>query len=266
MQRRTYGELRVTIRSNSDAVGMAAGDDFAATVASLLGERDEITVLMATGNSQRGFRDALRARGDIEWSRITVLHVDEYLGVSDERPESTAWRMRADLVDRVHPKSFIAMRGDHQPVEEEIARYSALIQQLRPSICVMGVGGNGHLAFNDPPADFDSRELVKIVSLTDSTKRQIVDEGRFSSIDEVPRQALTLTIHALLQPENLFIIVPEARKAAAVKAALEGPVTALCPASILRTRPDARMYLDQESSALLAPLRALPSPGVVTGV
>ena len=251
MQNLTYGSLDVTIGNDSAAIGDLAANDFAATAAALLEDRAEISVIMSTGNSQRDFYEALVARDDIDWSRITVMHVDEYLGVSPDRPESTTWRMRSGIVDRVHPRAFHAIDGEGAP-EEEIARYSRLLEELPPSICILGVGENGHVAFNDPPADFDTRELVIQVSLSDASKRQIVGEGRFANPgDVVPDDALTLTVFALLRPDHVIVIVPDARKAVAIQATLEGPIAPSCPASILRSVDGARMYLDQDSSALL---------------
>jgi len=251
MQNLMYDSLAVTIGPDADTIGAAAADDFAASAASLLKERSEIAVIMATGNSQRGFRESIIGRDDIDWSRITILHLDEYVGVSGDRPESTSWRMQHDVVDHVRPKAFHAIDGTADPVEE-MARYSRLLVELQPSICVLGVGENGHLAFNDPPADFETDELLIQAELSEASKKQIVGEGRFAAPgDVVPDQALTLTVPALLEPEHLIVIVPDSRKAAAVKATLEGPISPECPGSILRTVARARMYLDQDSSALL---------------
>ena len=239
------------IADAADEVGKLAAEEFAAAAQAALKSRDEISVVLSTGNSQGSFREAIKARDDIEWSRITVLHVDEYLGVSGDLPASTGWRMNEDFVKHVSPKAFFAIRGDHLPVEEELARYTGLIQELRPSICVMGIGENGHLAFNDPPADFETTEVMQMVTLDDACKRQVVGEGRFPSVEEVPQRALTMTVHALLQPETVLVLVPESRKAAAVKLALEGPISPLCPASILRRNPHARLYLEPDSAELL---------------
>lgn len=251
MQNLKYGSLDVTVGADSAAIGALAANDFAVTAAALLEVRPEIAVIMSTGNSQRDFYDALVARDDIDWSRITIMHVDEYLGVSPDLPESTTWRMRNGIVERVSPRAFHAINGEGG-VEEEIARYSRLLEELPPSICVLGVGENGHVAFNDPPADFDTDELLIMVRLSEASKRQIVGEGRFAKPgDVVPGEALTLTVSALLRPDHVIVVVPDARKADAVKSALEGPVTPECPASILQSVQNARMYLDQESSALL---------------
>ena len=132
-------------------------------------------------------------------------------------------------------------------------RYAAALKEHRPAVCVMGIGENGHLAFNDPPASFDTPEAIQIVAMAQTARQQQVGEGHFATLADVPTHAVTLTIPALIAPAHLLVVVPEARKAPAVKAALEGPITPDCPASILRTCAHAKLYLDQESAALLTP-------------
>lgn len=251
MKHLTYGELTVSIAPSNGALGVAAAQDFAATVRDALEKWDEIAAILATGNSQLSFVSALRERTDIDWSRITILHMDEYLGMAEDHPASFRRWMQENLVTRVKPKAFYGVRGDHEPVEEELARYAELVRDLDPVVCVMGIGENGHLAFNDPPADFDTHELIKVVELDDVCRMQQVGEGHFATLEDTPDHALTLTVHALLRPSSVMVLTPEARKARAVKTALEGPVTPNCPASILQTAPNARLYLDQESSSML---------------
>lgn len=251
MKDQMYDQLNVKTSDSEEELGLAAAEHFAAAVRETLAAREETAVLLATGNSQRSFREAIIDRNDIDWSRITVLHVDEYLGIAPDGPSSTAWRMNEDFVKHVRPKEFFGLRGDHPSPQEELERYSQLVEKLDPTVCVMGIGENGHLAFNDPPADFDTEEVMQIVTLDDACKRQVVGEGRFPSVEQVPERALTLTIHALLQPETVLVLVPEARKAAAVRNALLGPIEPACPASILRRAPHATLYLEPESAALL---------------
>lgn len=251
MQELKYGDLDVSIAQSNDELGAEAAEAFAAAAREALTDRDEIAVILATGNSQLSFVSAVRKRDDIEWPRITILHMDEYLGMADDHPASFRRWMQENLVGPVGPKAFHGVRGDHEPVEEELERYGRLIDELDPAICVMGIGENGHLAFNDPPADFDTREFIKVQELDDACRSQQVGEGHFASLDEAPHRALTLTVHALLRPRTVMVLTPESRKAEAVRAALEGPVTPTCPASILQTQPQAHLYLDQESSALL---------------
>lgn len=253
MKELKYGDLRVTILSSNEELGKVAARDFALATQSALKERSEISIILATGNSQLSFVNALYEQKDIEWSRINVFHMDEYVGI-DVNHQSSFFRWMHEKIElKLHPKAFFGIRGD-VPISEEIARYTALIQKHKPSICVMGIGENGHVAFNDPPADFSTQEIIKLIELDDITCRmQQVNEGHFASLADMPQQALTLTVKALLDPETVLVLTPESRKAKAVKDSLEGPITPTCPASILQKSPNAHLYLDHESSALLTP-------------
>ena len=251
METLKYEELTVHIAESNDALGAAVAESFARAARAALTRRPEIAVILATGNSQLSFATALRERDDIEWSRITIMHMDEYLGMSEDHTASFRRWMKENIVAHVSPKAFEGVMGDHVPVEEELHRYSELLRNLDPAITVMGIGENGHLAFNDPPADFTAAELIKIVDMDEASRNQQVGEGHFASLSVTPSQALSLTIPTLLRPETVLVGTPEARKAKAVKAALEGPITPNCPASILRKQSHAQLFLDHESSALL---------------
>jgi len=253
MDTRKYDELDVLIAHSNDALGKAAADDFASAVKTALESQADIAVILALGSSQLTFFHSLLSRDDIEWSRITVLHVDTYVGISEDDPASGSWRLKNQLLDHVKPKKFLGLHGDHEPVEEEIARYSRIVNDHQPVICVMGMGESGHLAFNDPPADFETEDAVRAVALSEVTRRQIVNGGVFGSIDDVPFYGLTLTIKALLRPKTVLVLVPEPQKAQIVKRVLEEPVSIMRPGSILRHYSNARLYLDPDSSALLEP-------------
>ena len=251
MDSRTYGDLRVTVLDSNEQLGEYAAGVFAAAVRQELAQRDTIAVILATGNSQLSFARAVVRRDDIEWSRVIVLHMDEYLGMSPTHPASFRRWMQENIVEAVHPLRFegIAADGD---ATAEMARYTALLRELKPAITVMGIGENGHLAFNDPPADFTTPELIHVIDMDEVSRRQQVGEGHFPSLAETPTQAISLTIPALLAPEHVLVLTPEARKAVAVRATLEGPIGPMCPASILRTQPQAQLYLDRDSAGLLA--------------
>jgi len=248
-----FDQLTVTIDSSMHAMGVRAAEDVAAALNSELAAHDETSLIVATGNSQLSFLQALRARADLAWDRIRIFHMDEYLGMSESHPASFRRYVREKLVDHVHPLSFYGLEGDAPDAQAEIARYTSLLQRYRPAAVVMGIGENGHLAFNDPPADFETRELVHIVQLDEACRLQQVGEGHFDRLDTTPTHALSLTIHALLQPKRVFVVVPEARKARAVRDALCGPITPNCPASILRTCAHAHLYLDAEAAGWLPP-------------
>lgn len=251
-----YGDLEVRVLPTNAEAGAAAAEAFAVAVNEALATREEIAVILATGNSQLSFIEAATARDDIDWSRITVLHMDEYLGMSADHPASFRRWMRENVAEKVDLKALEGVRGDHEPAEEELARYTRLIEDLEPAICVMGIGENGHLAFNDPPADFDTPELMRLVAMDEVSRKQQVGEGHFPSLAEAPTHALTMTIPALLRPETVLVNTPEARKAEIVKATLEGPITPAVPASILREQPHVRLFLDADSAALLDPAAA----------
>jgi glucosamine-6-phosphate deaminase len=246
-----YGELEVLVAPTDKQLGEAAAEDLASVIKEELAKKDEIAIIMALGAAQDAFYTAIKARNDIEWSRITVLHVDTYMGVAEDRVESGASRMRKHLLNEVKPKAFFPMKGDHEPVEEELERYTKLFNELDPVLCVMGIGNSGHLAFNDPPADFDTRDIIRVVFLDETTRDQVKRAGIFQNIEDVPHYGLSLTMHALLKPRRALVLVHEEDKADTIKNLLEGPVTFMCPASILQTAPHAKLYLNQPAASKL---------------
>lgn len=243
----------LTVETYDD--GRALGAAAAAAVAPVLREelklRGEASLIVATGNSQLAFMQALGLTEDLDWDWISIFHMDEYIGMPESHPASFRRYIREKLVDRVAPRAFFGIDGDAADLSDEINRYSKLLREHKPVACVMGIGENGHLAFNDPPADFQTSATVHVVDLDDACRRQQVGEGHFKSMADVPRQALSLTVPALLRPRHVFVVVPEMRKAQAVRAALRGPITPTCPASILRTCSHARLFLDADSASLL---------------
>lgn len=249
MENVTYDDLDVVILDSNAELGRHGAEVFANAVRAELQQHDEIAVILATGNSQLSFVAALRERDDIDWSRISVLHMDEYIDMPDTHSASFRLWMQRNIVEPFRPKAFHGMLGDHRPIEEEVARYTDLLRELTPAICVMGIGENGHLAFNDPPADFDTEELVHIVTMDETSRKQQVGEGHFPSLDAAPTHAVSLTIPALLAPRHVLVLTPERRKAGAVAATLEGEITPDVPATILRTQPQARLLLDRESAS-----------------
>ena len=246
-----YERIQVTIHDSNDAMGTAAADDLTDILVDAIATHGKASVILATGNSQLSLVTALRQKPGIAWDQVAVFHMDEYLGISAQHPASFRRYFQAKLVPFVHPRVFYGIKGDTRDVEAELARYTALLGEHQPVACVLGIGENGHLAFNDPPADFDTDRVIQVVTLDETCRQQQVGEGHFPTLNDVPEQAITLTVPALLKPTHVLGVVPEARKARAVKAALEGPVTPDCPASILRTVPHVRLYLDRHSASLL---------------
>jgi glucosamine-6-phosphate deaminase len=230
-----------------------AADDAESTIASAVAERGQANVMLATGNSQLAFLAEL-VRRPVDWSRVVVFHMDEYQGMEPDHPASFGRYIRERVADVVHPKAAHYVDGvNPDGGEAECSRYAALIAEHPIDLCCLGIGENGHLAFNDPPvADFSDPLDVKVVALDDACRRQQVGEGHFPSMADVPQHAITVTIPALLRAGRVLAIVPEARKAEPVRRALEGPVGPECPATALRSCPHARLLLDGGSASLLA--------------
>jgi len=243
--------MTVRVFDSNEKLGQIAANDLALLLSRIVSEQGHVSIVLATGNSQLTFFSALRLKSDVPWYAVTVFHMDEYLGMPESHTASFARYLREKLVNHVHPAAFYPIRGDTSDAESELKRYGGLLREFPPDICVLGIGENGHLAFNDPSADFETKKVVHIVNLDSECRMQQVNEGHFPSIDDVPQQAITLTVPALLAAAHVLAIVPEARKAAAVKAALQEPVTPTCPASILRTKAHVTMYLDRESASTL---------------
>lgn len=246
-----YGKLRVSEHATASALGAAAANEFVTIVTGVLDERNTTSVIFASGNSQLSFIESVRASRDLDWRRITVFHLDEYLGMASDHPGGMRRWMQSHLLAYVEPCAFMGIKGEALDPAKELRRYATLLEEYNPAVCVAGIGENGHLAFNEPPADFATRMLLHTVVLSKESQRQQVGEGHFATLEETPKCAISLTIHAMLRPEHLLVVVPELRKAAAVKAALDGPVTPDCPASILKTVEHAHLYLDNDSASLL---------------
>jgi len=244
-------QIPVHVFESNAALGKRAADDLAELLAQAIADHGMASIILATGNSQLSFMQALRVKPEVEWEKMVVFHMDEYLGMSDRHPASFPKYIREKLTDHVHPRAFYPMRGDAPDVDAELARYAGLLDQYPADVCVLGIGENGHLAFNDPPADFETDKVIHIVHLDQKCRMQQVGEGHFATLDDVPTQALSLTVPALLKANRVLAVVPEARKAEAVRASLQGPVTPDCPASILRTQPHVTMYLDVDSASML---------------
>lgn len=245
-------QLAVEIHPTNAALGMAAASAAGATIRAAIAEKGHANVILATGNSQLSLFAGLRATAGVDWSRVRVFHMDEYVGITDQHPASFPRFLREKILNDLRPGAFYPIDGRAASLEQECARYADLLRQYPADLCCLGYGENGHIAFNDPPfAEFNDPLWVKVVRLAEASRRQQVGEGHFPALSDVPTHAITLTIPALLAARRLLCIVPERRKAAAVKAALTGPITEDCPGSILRTVPRATLYLDSDSASLL---------------
>ena len=215
-------------------------------------KRGGARVIAATGNSQKDFIDRLVIERDVPWDRVTLFHMDEYVGLGASHPASFRLWIRTRIEGHVHPKEAHYIEGDAPDVDAEAGRYERLLLSDEIDLAFVGIGENGHIAFNDPPvADFHDPKIVKRVALDDACKRQQAGEGHFESVKAVPSEALTITCPGLFRAKAWITVVPDQRKAEAVKAALEGPITTACPASILRRHPNATVYLDRSSASRL---------------
>ena len=229
--------------------------DAAAQVTTVLraavAQRGVAHAMFASGNSQLEFLDLLVADPTVGWESVIGFHMDEYVGIGTDHAASFARYMQERIVDRARPRAFHLIDGLAVPALE-CARYAGLLREFPLDLCVLGVGENGHLAFNDPAvANFEDPEDLKLVELDVACREQQVGEGHFPGFDAVPIHAITVTIPALLRARSVVVIVPEARKAVPVAAAIDGPVTTACPASILQDCDHATMYLEPASAARL---------------
>jgi len=243
--------LDVEIHADGAALASAAADEAAAILSAAVAERGAVNAMFATGNSQLAFIAALVSRDGLPWRAATLFHMDEYVGVGPDHPAGFRRWIRERIGDRVGARVVHYIDGLADP-EAECARYAALLRAHPLDLCVLGIGENGHLAFNDPPvADFDDPLDVKVVELDLACRRQQVGEGHFPDVDAVPTHAITVTVPALLRARRVIAVVPEERKAAPVRDALLGPVSTACPASALRTSGNATLHLDRGSAGLL---------------
>lgn len=217
----------------------------------IIREKGAARLVLATGASQFSFYEEL-IHTEIDWKKITVFHLDEYRDLTENHPASFRKYLKDRILDVVKPGNINFIAGDASDADAECNRYSDLLNADEIDIACIGIGENGHIAFNDPPvADFNDKKSVKVVQLDDACRNQQLGEGWFQSLNEVPSQAISLTIPAIMRARIISCVVPDLRKATAVKNTLEGPINESCPASILRTHPDATLFLDMNSSSLI---------------
>lgn len=232
-------------------MGESAAADVAAKITALLKVQPEVNIIFAAAPSQNEFLAAFITK-DIEWKRINAFHMDEYIGLDADAPQAFGNFLKERIFSNLPFKSINYLNGNAADVNDECARYQNLLTQYPPDIVCLGIGENGHLAFNDPPvADFNDPKLIKQVELDMACRQQQVNDGCFNSLEEVPTHALTLTIPTLLSAGYLSVVVPGAAKAQAVYNTLNAGVNELNPATILRRHRDAVLYLDKASSTLI---------------
>ncbi len=248
----TVGQLRVCVFASRVEMGRAAAAEAGAEIRRLLVENREASVAFSSAVSQNEFLEALGSDASIDWTRIAAFHVDEYAGMSADHPASFRRFLNDHLFGRVPVAEFRQLDGQAPDLSAECARYAAALRKKPPALAILGIGENGHIAFNDPPVcRFDDPFDVKLVQLDEACRAQQVHDGAFNRLEDVPQVALTLTVSRLMRIARAIVVVPGPTKREAVRRALEGPVEPACPASILRTHPNAVLYLDGDSAALL---------------
>ena len=249
-------KLQVKVFSNRREMGKAAGRAVAAKMKEILKVKKALSVVFASAPSQNEFLEELSRSSDIDWSDVTAFHLDEYIGLPTDASESFGHFLRVKLFEKVRPGNVYYLNGMAGDLEIECKRYAGLLKEHPLDIACIGIGENGHLAFNDPPfADFQDPLLVKVVDLDLVSREQQVRDGCFKTLQEVPKKAITLTIPAILSAKFIYCMVPGPTKAEAVKRALEGPISTSCPASILRKHKNAILFLDSDSAKLVGPVQ-----------
>lgn len=242
--------MNVQIFESKAKLGETAALDAAGIIQQAITARDVAYVIAATGSSQFEFLDVLVTQ-EIDWKKVVFFHLDEYVGLPESHVASFRRYLTERIINRVHPQAFHLINGEAGDPQAECRRVGELISRQTIDVAFVGIGENGHLAFNDPPADFETEEPYIVVDLDQACRQQQVGEGWFSNIDEVPTQAISMSIRQILKARNILCIVPDERKAQAVKACVELDVSATRPASILRNHPGVKLYLDRQSSSLL---------------
>jgi glucosamine-6-phosphate deaminase len=241
--------MEIVILESKEELGKAAARKGTELITGALERRGKANIILATGASQFGMLRELTASG-IDWPKVTVFHLDEYIGIGADHPASFRRYLKERFADLVSPGGFHYINGEADP-REECRRLGTLIGRHPIDVAFVGIGENGHLAFNDPPADFRTGKSYMVVDLDRACRMQQVGEGWFASLGEVPRRAITMTVPRIMKSAAIVCCVPELRKAAAVKASLEKPVSPDVPASILKEHGRAWLFLDRESASLL---------------
>ncbi|HSH81442.1 MAG TPA: glucosamine-6-phosphate deaminase [Herpetosiphonaceae bacterium] len=243
--------MELHIFPSKTEMARAAAASAAALLQAAITDRGSATFVAATGNSQLEFLAALAAEPGVDWSRTTMFHLDEYIGLPPTHPASFRRYLQEHLIDRVRPSTVHLIQGDAPDPRAECARLNRLIGSTPIDVAFVGIGENGHLAFNDPPADFDVDDPFIVVALDDACRRQQLGEGWFGRLADVPRSAISMSITQIMQSEAIVCTVPDRRKAEAVRDCFTGEVTPLHPASILRQHSRSSIFLDAASASLL---------------
>ena len=246
---RTVEKLPVYIFENREQMGVAAAKEIAKIINEVIAKNGVANVVFAAAPSQNDMLDNL-LKSDVDWSKVRGFHQDEYIGIDETEPAGFGNFLRRAIFDKVNfmELHYLLCKTEEAPAKCE--EYTELLKKYPIDVILLGIGENGHMAFNDPAvADFEDPKMVKIVELDDVCRQQQVNDGCFATLDDVPKQAMTLTLSCIMSVPHAICVVPTIRKAEAVYNAVCGPVTTQCPASILRRHPHAALYLDSQSAS-----------------
>ncbi len=252
MKQLSIDHLKIEIHPDRLEMGIAAAKRAAQVLRAAIKKNGLARIIVASAPSQDECLSGLASMEGIDWNRVTIFHMDEYVGLPADHPATFRMYQQNHLLAKVHPAAFHGIRGESDDTQAECTSYAALLAEAPIDLVCMGIGENGHIAFNDPPvANFQDPLAVKIVDLDAACRQQQVNDGCFPDLDSVPKQAITLTCPTLMSARVAVCVVPGSRKATAVRAALQEQVSTGCPATILRTHPDVTLYLDAAAASLL---------------
>jgi glucosamine-6-phosphate deaminase len=238
-------KLQVRIFNDKAEMGEASADFVSRHLLAAIEKNGSANMILATGTSQFPFLEVLKKK-HVDWKKITVFHLDEYIGLSDQHPASFRKYLKERILDEVKPHKIWFLNGDSPDIKAEISNYERLLKDNNIDIACIGIGENGHIAFNDPPvADFNDPHLVKVVQLDEACRKQQLGEGWFPTFADVPRETLSLTIPAIMKSKAISCVVPDERKSTAVYNTLYGEISTLCPATVLRRHREAVLFLDK---------------------
>jgi glucosamine-6-phosphate deaminase len=243
--------MRLKVFNDKITLGRAAAEQAATAIRRAISERGEARIIAATAASQLEFLDALTKASGIDWTKVEAFHLDEYIGIPITHPGSFRKMLMEQLVVKTGIRQYHLLAGDAAEPAAVVREIGTQLASAPIDIAFLGIGENGHIAFNDPPADFNTEEPYIIVNLDEACRQQQVGEAWFADLSQVPKQALSMSAKQILKAKEILVVVPDKRKAGAVKACFEGEISPMAPASILRRHPNATVYLDSDSASML---------------
>ncbi|MBU0477545.1 glucosamine-6-phosphate deaminase [bacterium] len=243
--------MKVIIKEDKGEVGREAANIACNTIKKSIEEKGEANIIAATGASQFEFFESLTSMHGLDWSKVRMFHLDEYVGISIEHPASFRKYLKERFIDKTGINEYYFLNGDVENLEKEVERLNSIISKYKIDVAFVGIGENGHLAFNDPPADFEEEKPYIVVTLDEKCKKQQMGEGWFKTIDDVPKQAISMSVKQIMKSEMILCTVPDRRKAEAVHLCMDEEISPQYPASILRDHKECYLILDKDSASLL---------------